>query len=172
MERLKSESKPVQKQRITPAAAEPLAPWTPVCVALIAFLLPAGGAVLTVRNMARLQQIDQTRVRELVAAAIGVFAIGFTALLVLAQPNPAKPEALSTNASAVLSLGTAVASYVVQRSPYMAWRRVHERQRTGGWLRALWLAVLFTLVTLAVVLVLRLAIAVFAAIAGLGAGQL
>lgn len=161
----------MQKQPNTIHGREPSVPWSPLTVALISFLLPAGGAVLTIRNMARLQQIDRTTVTELTVVTMAVFAIGFTALLVAGQPDPTKPASLDANVSAVLSFGTAVASYAVQRPAFVVWRRSHVRIRTGPWFRALGMALIYTLLILLAVLPLRLLVGLVATLTGSPVGR-
>jgi hypothetical protein len=122
-------------------------PWSPLSVSVIALLLPAGGAILTIRNLERLQAIDSKKAKELIIASISVFAVGIVILLLL---DPARSGGRSTNgdATAVLGGGMAIISYLVQRAAFLSWRRKNLTVRTGSWLAAVGTAAIFSLVTL------------------------
>jgi hypothetical protein len=132
MEQLYTERGLVQKQ----AAGESARPWSLAIVTLIAFFLPAGGAVLAVRNMARLGEIDPRRTRELTVATILVFAAGYSVLLIAAQPSATQPSNLSPAVTGLLSLGTAAGTFMFQRGQFLAWRRDHPRDGTSPWYAA------------------------------------
>lgn len=132
-----------QRQRQESARPASPAPWSPFTVSVITLLLPAGGAVLTVWNLRRLDQLDRESALRLGGAVLLVFALGTTALLVISgtrtQPNPQ----IGADASTVISIGVAVASYVVLRAPFRTWRS-RARARPDSWLRAVGYAFVFT----------------------------
>jgi hypothetical protein len=145
-------------------------PWSPVSVSVIALLLPAGGAILTIRNLYRLRQHDAASAKRLMYAAYGIFALGFTALLLSAHKAPHGSLQLDTGASTVLSCGVAVASYMVQRAPYRSWRIAHQHVRPSPWLGGAGRAIMYTLITFAVVLPLAIT-GIVLGVNGLNAGS-
>lgn len=124
-------------------------PWSPVSVTLMTFLLPAGGAVLTILNLRRLGEVPEPHSRRLVSAAVGLFALGYCTLIALAQTG-ARTDRLDSNAVVVLSVGVALASFLAQRSAYRTWSTSHSRSRTGSWRGAFGVAVIYQLVTVLV----------------------
>jgi hypothetical protein len=134
-------------QRLTRILSNSGAPWSPLSVSVIALLLPAGGAILTIRNLQRLHSIDAEKARELIIASVGVFAVGIVILLLLAPLGTSGPST-SGDTTAVLGGGMAVVSYLVQRPAFRAWRLEHRTTRTGSWMAAVGTATLFTVVTL------------------------
>jgi hypothetical protein len=147
----------VPPQPITDADPDVRPPWSPLSVSLITLLLPAGGAILTIRNLYRMQQMDGATAKRLTVVAYVIFAIGLTALLLSAKKASGGLLQPDTDASTVLSCGVALASYVVQRLPFRLWKLTHERTRTSPWLGAAGRAALYTLITFAAVLPLCIA---------------
>jgi len=121
-------------------------PWSPLGVAGITLLLPPGGAILTVLNLRRLNELDAALTRQLIAAVIAVFALGSATLLVLTMPRPGTVGAADSSASSILSVGIALASYLAQRSSFLRWRVSHTRARTSSLLSAVGVALVSTLV--------------------------
>jgi hypothetical protein len=121
-------------------------------VTIIAFLLPAGGAVVTVWNLHRFSQLDSVRTRHLTIAVVAVFAFGIATLLGLTPVKANSAPAIDANASSILSVGVAIACFVTQRSAYRSWRAQNARTRTSPWPSALGWALLFTLLTVIVAL--------------------
>lgn len=134
---------PVQRQ------SEPRPPWSPLSVALIALLLPPGGAVLTMRNLQRLGDIDDQSARWLTVAIVTVFALGYAALIVIAtaQSTRTSAEQIDAGALTVLQFGVALASYVVQRLPYRQWRSAHLRTANGSLLSGLLVVAIYSFVS-------------------------
>jgi hypothetical protein len=157
----------VQKQGSTSREAGPRQPWSPLTLSFIAVFLPAGAAVLTVLNIARMQPVRPPQVRRLALATMSVFAVGLTALFLLSAPTPSHQPGLNSGVSLVLSLGTAVASYVAQRAPYRAWRISRPSARTSGTLSAIAWAAVYTVATA----LIALAVFVIVALAAHGAGK-
>jgi hypothetical protein len=143
MEQLYTERGLVQKQ----TAGEPSRPWSLVIVTLIAFFLPAGGAVLAVRNMGRLGAMDEKRAAELTVATIAVFAAGYSALLLAAEPSHSDPSTLSPAVTSLLSLGTAAATFFFQRHDFSTWRKQHPQTGTSPWYAAVGWALVYFLIT-------------------------
>ena len=127
-------------------------PWSPFSVALICVLLPPGGAALTVLNVRRLGQIDARQTRSLVTATIVIMAVGMVTMLAVSGMNIRRGPGVYQDAWTVLRIGVASASYLVQRGPYRAWRTAHKAARTGSWIPALGVAVMYTLVWAVVLL--------------------
>lgn len=146
MEQLYTERGVVQKQ----AAGEVARPWSLVIVTLIAFLLPAGGAVLAVRNMARLGEIDGRRAAELTVVTLAVFGAGYSVLVLAAQPNASQPPNISPAVTGLISVGVAAATFVFQRQAYAAWKRDHPGNVTAPWYTALGWSIVYQVLTLAV----------------------
>lgn len=162
----------MQKQGTTTSNADPRPPWSPFSISVISLILPAGGAVLTVLNIARMQTVRPRHVRELALATMVVFAIGLTILFTLATPAPGRQPTLDSGVSLVLSVGTAVASYVAQREPRARWRRQHPNARSSSVLTAVAWSCIYTLATALLAVPLRLIIALIAYGTGWASGQL
>ncbi len=136
----------------TASAREARPPWSPLSVAIIAFLLPAGGAMLTIRNLQRLGQLDQRAARELIAVVLLVCAVGYALLISYATKNAngfLQPDA---GASAVLPFGFGLACFSAQRRPFRQWRSVNPSTRTSSWTGGIGVALVYMLLTLVVVL--------------------
>jgi hypothetical protein len=120
---------------------------------LITFILPAGGAILTITNLYRLRQLDARSARRLTIAAYIVIALGYTGLF-LSTPFKGSTNLLQSpdaSGSTILSVGMGIASYFVQRVPYRDWRKTHESVLTSSWLGGAGRAVVYALITFAVV---------------------
>ena len=146
-------------------------PWSPLSVSVIALLLPAGGAVLTIFNLQRLRAIDADKARELIIACIGVFAVGIVALLWL-DPSRSNGQSINGDATGILGGGIAVVSYMMQRAAFLTWRRENKTKRTGSWLAALGTAAIYSLVTLAAAVPVMLVSMAAAGLSGHGVGAL
>src|SRR5690348_1230683 len=118
-------------QHATPRSTGMRPPWSPLSITLISLLLPAGGAILTIRNMQRLNAIDSKGARELTFAAIGVFAVGIAVLFIVARRATAASGATG-DTGAFLGFGTAMASYIVQQRPFHAWRTANRAAYTSA----------------------------------------
>lgn len=134
------------QQRFSKSGGNPTTPWSPLAVTLFALFIPTGGAVLTIRNLQRLNGLDARVARVQVYLVVAIFSLGLTVLCLLAQDGSTTFRQPNPDASLVLSVGTALASYLVQRSPYRSWRTSNARVRTASWWRALVTTVLYTLV--------------------------
>jgi hypothetical protein len=152
-------------QRLTRILSNSGTPWSPLSVSVITLLLPAGGTILTIRNLQRMQMIDSEKARELIIASIGVFAVGIVILLLLAPAGTSGPTT-NGDTTAVLGGGMALVSYLVQRTAFRAWRLEHRTTRTGSWLAAVGTAALFSLVTLAAAVPVMLVAMLTAGIGG------
>lgn len=119
---------------------------------IIAFLLPAGGAVVTVWNLHRFSQLDSGRARHLAIAVVVVFALGIALLLGLTPRKANGVPITDANASSVLSFGVALACFVTQRSPYRSWRAQNVQARTSPWPGAFGWALAFTMLTVVLAL--------------------
>src|SRR5947209_13790773 len=108
--------------------SNPGTPWSPLSVSFITLLLPAGGAILTIRNLQRLQTIDSHQARELIIASIGVFAVGIVILLRL-EPAGSQGQGVNGDATGVLGCGMAFVSYGVQRTAFRSWSQAHHTVR-------------------------------------------
>ncbi|MGH2447971.1 MAG: hypothetical protein ACRDFS_05145 [Chloroflexota bacterium] len=111
-------------------------PWSLLSITLISFLLPAGGAILTVHNLQRLRQIDQRRVRVLSTAIVVIFAAGLATLMLVTPIGKDGLPHLDPLVQMVLAAGIPLACYLAQRQPYIAWRVGHPNQRPNPWFRA------------------------------------
>ncbi|HEY8685767.1 MAG TPA: hypothetical protein VIO57_09190 [Chloroflexota bacterium] len=156
-------------QRLARSVSNPGTPWSPLRVSLITLILPAGGAVLTIRNLQRLHTIDPQKARELIIASIGVFAVGIVILLLL-NPASARGQGVNGDATGVLGGGMAIVSYVVQRTAFRSWREANGTVRTGSWLPALGLAAVYSLVTLGAAVPVMLVAMLVATLGGHGTG--
>jgi hypothetical protein len=134
------------------ASAQP--PWSPLSVSVISLLLPAGGAIVTVRNLQRLGQLDASHTRKLTIAVAAVFALGYAGLAAVSVPRANGTVQTDAGVSYIMGIGTAVASYVVQSSSYRAWRVAHPTIRTDSVVRGIGVAVIYYLVTLVAAAVL------------------
>jgi hypothetical protein len=132
-------------------------PWSPLGVSFITLFLPAGGAVLTIRNLERLNQVDATAARKLIAASVVVVALGYAALIFTAgHHNSAGVPQPDQNALGFLCAGLAFGSYLAQRVPFRTWRVRNADLRSGPWLPAIWIALLYQLAVIVCVFVLLL----------------
>ncbi len=152
-------------QRLARSLSNQGTPWSPLSVSLITLLLPAGGAILTIRNLQRLQTIDSQKARELIIASIGVFAVGIVILLRL-DPAGAQGQGVNGDTTGVLGCGMAVVSYVVQRTAFRSWREAHHTVRTGPWFPAVATAGIYSLVTLGAAVPVMLVSMLVAAVGG------
>lgn len=119
-------------------------PWSPILVTALAFLLPPGGAILTVWNLHRLGELDRpTAVRALIAL-VAVLSVGFVVLAIASLRAGGAGGGIDANASTIISVGIAAASYLAQRRPYRTWRASHARTRTSSLLAGIGYAVLAT----------------------------
>lgn len=138
----------MQKQGSTTSGSRPSPPWSPLVVTVIAFLLPPGGAILAVRSMARIRgEQDSGRALREVVATVVVFTIGLTILATTAQSRGGDMPKVSPGASTVITVGTAVACYLILRPAYAEWRGKNPSQPPGSLLSAVGNAILFTLIT-------------------------
>ena len=138
---------------------------------MIALLLPAGGAVLTIFNLQRLRAIDAGKARELIIACIGVFAVGIVVLLLL-DPSRSTGQSINGDATGILGGGIAIVSYVMQRAAFLSWRRENKTKRTGSWLAALGTATIYSLLTLVAAVPVMLVAMAAAGLSGHGTGVL
>lgn len=162
----------MQTQGTTSSSVATKQPWSVITVSVIAFLLPPGGALLTVRNLARLRESDRRRAGELTAVVFALYAAGFTVLLLLVAPHGGDPAPLAPEVSLVLSIGTALASYLALQRPYQEWRTAHRTAKPASVLSALITAVLYTFAISLAVTLIRFAIGGLAYLFGWGFGQI
>jgi hypothetical protein len=160
MEQLYTERGLVQKQLAGDAAR----PWSLALVTMIAFFLPAGGAVLAVRNMARLGEIDARRSTELTVATLVVFAAGYSVLVLVAHPTSSQQPNPSPAATGLLSLGTAFGAFLFQRRAFARWRNADPGRRTEAWYKAVGWGIAYQLLTLVVGIPVVLILAIIASI--------
>jgi hypothetical protein len=139
------------QQSTTAPATDTRPPWSPLSVFIITFIMPAGGAVLTIRNLQRLRLVDARQAREWIIATVVVLALGYTGLLLATKPGPKDTLPRLDSVSALISCGLATASYLVLRSPYRAWRSQHAGARTSSPIPALGIALLYTVITVVAV---------------------
>jgi hypothetical protein len=135
------------------ASVEARPPWSILSVTLIAFLLPpgVGGAILTVLNLRRMGQVDDTLTRRLVIALIAVFVVGFAALVALGKPGPQGIRSPDPTSYTLLQVGVAFACFSVQREAFRGWRVAHETAVTSPWASAIIVALVYTTVWLVAV---------------------
>lgn len=146
----------MQTQRRIRADLESRAPWSPLSVAAIALFLPPGAALLTILNLRRLHTIDGALARQLSVAVIVIFALGSAILISLSFPKLGQGGSIDSNASPVLPLGVALASYLSQQPSFRAWRQANRRAPTSSAFSALALALLYSLIWVAIALPLLL----------------
>lgn len=138
-------------------------------MSFIALFLPAGGAVLTIRNLQRLQTIDARRARELIVASVGVFAVGIVILLLL-DPSSARARGFNGDTTGVLGGGMALISYGAQRRAYRVWRQRHGTVKAGSWLAAIATAAGYSLITMGAAVPVMLLANLVATLSGQGTG--
>lgn len=107
-------------------------PWSPLSVAVISFILPAGGAVLTLHNLRRLHILDEAQMRPFTIGVILVYAFGMSILLALGPTQASGTPQLDPDAYSVVQFGFAAAAYLVQRAPYRLWHKSNVG-RPGSW---------------------------------------
>ena len=127
-------------------------PWSPISVSIISFVLPAGGAILTIANLHRLKVLDAQSAQRTTAIAYIVLALGYTGLLLSASHKGSTGIFATSDAggSTVLSVGVAIVSFLVQRDPFRAWRKSHEQVRTSPWLGGVGRALIYTVIAFAI----------------------
>jgi hypothetical protein len=101
---------------------------------------------VTVLNLQRLGQINGELARKLLVSLIVVFSIGTAALFLLSQRGANGVPQPDANATTVLDVGVAVASYIAQREAFRTWRASHRQAGMSSWFGALGVAVVYTLV--------------------------
>ncbi|GAC1443017.1 MAG: hypothetical protein NVSMB52_00880 [Chloroflexota bacterium] len=146
----------MSSQRITSLKSDDRPPWSPLSVSLITFLLPAGGAILTVRNLHRLKQINEADSRRLMAAVTGVCILGYVLMFSFVPHGTKFLQQPDSNAAAFLSCGIALASYAVQRLPFRSWRSENLRARTSAWLPGIGLAAMYQFAALVITVLIVL----------------
>lgn len=126
---------------------DPTRPWSPLSVSLITFLLPAGGAVLTVHNLARLRETDSAGVRRESIAVVLLYAFGFALILTTAPIQADGIPQLDSGTYSVIQFGLAIAAYIAQRVPFRMWTEKHARQ-TSAWTSAVLTALIYQLLAI------------------------
>jgi len=134
--------RPLTQFPATPAAPE-TRPWSPLAVTLITFFLPAGGAILTVRNLARLGSLRADEAKSAGWALVGIFGLGMGALLSLSPVASDGMPRLDPNLTSGLYLAITIAAYLAQRGAWISWRNRNPNSRGGPWLRAIGVALLY-----------------------------
>jgi len=124
-------------------------PWRPLTVSILAFALPAGGAILTIRNLERLQELTPKAARRLLFLTAAIFAIGISVLWLAAQRDKSGHVIPDSGAYLILSAGVAIVSYLAQRPGFRTWRSTHSAERSGSALEAFALAIVYYIVTAA-----------------------
>jgi hypothetical protein len=115
-------------------------------VSVLTFLFPSGGAVVTVRNLQRLDQVSARTARALLIIVIAVFALGLALLVLTSQKDKSGKVMIDSGAYLIVSVGAAVASYLAQRNPFRSWRTAHTGVLPGSLLEAIALVLLYQLV--------------------------
>lgn len=138
------------------------APWSPLSVAVITFILPAGGAVLTVHNLARIQGGDNSQVRRQTVGIVLLFALGLAIILALAPVQSNGAPRLDTDTYTVVQFGVAVAAYVVQRAPFRAWHQSHV-VRPSAWTTGVLTALIYQFLAILATVPIYAGVAVLAA---------
>lgn len=119
--------------------------WSPMLIALIALVFSSGGAILTVQNLYRLQQMDKRQAQKQAAAILIIFSLGYGILVALSASSSSTSQ--DTTGSVLISVAVAVGSFAVQARPY----REMQLRATGpraSWLQAVGYAFLYELATL------------------------
>jgi hypothetical protein len=137
----------MSEQRPAVRRSRVIAPWRPLTVSILAFALPAGGAMLTVRNLERLQQLTPQAARRLLYLIVAVFAIGLSLLVLVAQRDKSGQFVIDSDALLIVSAGVATASYLAQRAPFRLWQSQHPTERGGSLLEAIWLVIVYNVVS-------------------------
>jgi hypothetical protein len=121
-----------------------LPPWSPLSVALIAFLLPAGGIVVTIQNMYRLQVLDRAQAYRMAVGAMCIVAVGLGIILGIAPTDKSGQPIPPSGAELILSIAAAALAIAAHRGPFERWRSAHRVEATASWLRAAGWALLYT----------------------------
>jgi hypothetical protein len=95
--------------------------------------------------MQRLREMDTKLARQLTGVLVTVFAFGLAVLFAVSPPGPNGYPQPESGASTVLSFGVALASYILQRNAFRAWRLSHQEARTSPWLGAFGIALLYAI---------------------------
>jgi hypothetical protein len=111
--------------------------------------LPAGGAILTVRNLERLGELTAKTARRLLILLVLVFAVGLAILVYVAQKDKTGHFVIDSQALLVISVGVAVACYLAQGAAYRTWRTAHPTEQAGSVLEAVALTLIYYLLTAA-----------------------
>lgn len=119
-------------------------PWSPLSVTIITIFLPVGGIILTVRNMQRLGVLDQTQAWRMSVSAILISAVGLGIIFGLAPKNSNGFPMVDNSSSYALSIAAAFVCYLAQREPFKEWRLRNADARSGPWLRAIAVGLLYT----------------------------
>ena len=122
-------------------------PWSPLSVTIITLLLPVGGVMLTILNMQRLSILDRPQTRRMTIGAVIICALGLGIMFGVAPKSANGLPQVDSNARSVLAVAAATICYLAQRQSFLNWRRQNDTSRTGSWLNALGMAVLFTVLT-------------------------
>ena len=103
---------------------------------------------MTIQNLQRLGELDAATARRLAYAAIAVFSIGLAALI-YASGGGSLAKQPDTTSSILIDAGTAIASYLAQRSAYQSWRERHAAEKTSKWVSVLLPVIVYELLIVA-----------------------
>lgn len=149
---------PRVKQRVV--GPGPVRPWSPLSVSLITFILPAGGAVLTIQNLARMQIVNSQKARRQTMGIVLLYALGFAVILAVAPVQADGVPRLDAGTYSVIQFGFAFAAYAVQRGPFRAWI-VNQASGTSAWTSGILTAVMYQLLAILITVPIYAGVAAF-----------
>jgi hypothetical protein len=151
------------KQRVF--GSQSTRPWSPLSVSLITFILPAGGAVLTIQNLARLQIVNSLTARRQAVGVVLLYGLGFAIILALAPVQADGVPRLDAGTYSVVQFGFAAAAYLVQRGPFRAWV-AKQTSGTSHWTSGVLTAVIYQLLATVITVPIYAGVAAFISSAG------
>lgn len=123
---------------------------------------------MAVKSLARMRDSDPAYTARQIALTVLVFSVGYGTLMALSLTRGQGPNEGSggPGISTVVSVGTAIACYLMLGPTYASWRRGNPAVPSGSWLSGVGNALLFTLVTFFGMILVGLLAAIIGAVAG------
>jgi hypothetical protein len=112
-----------------------------------------------------MRESDAAHTTREIALVVLIFSVGYGSLMTVSLWQGSATNG-GSGISMLVSLGTALACYLMLRPPFAVWHQAHASVPLSSWLSAAGTALLFTLVTMVGVMFVGLLAALVGALAG------